>query len=204
VSFWRRLQLGRDPNGEAALVSAAQKGDRRAFDALVRAHERLLRAFLVRRAGPQSADDVLQETWMAAWTSLPSFRGRSRFKAWLFQVALHKCADQRRVSVAAGAEPIDEDMADDNARRLNPYVSVEMKHLVGEALDRLPETHRTLLEMYYFAELTLPEIAIVLNRNLNTVKYQFYKAHDRIAASLSDFAPEKATAATAMPQYKHQ
>jgi len=173
------------------LVRAAQQGDRKAFDSLVRAHERLLRAFLAKRAGPQAADDILQETWMAAWVSLPSFRGRSRFKAWLFQVALHKCADQRRSTSSTIAEPLEEDLPDDGDGRISPYAAVEMRHLVGEALDALPEGYRTLLELYYFAELTLPEIAATLDRNLNTVKYQFYKAHDRISTLLTDYAPDR-------------
>jgi DNA-directed RNA polymerase specialized sigma24 family protein len=42
------------------------------------------------------------------------------------------------------------------------------------------------LELYYYAELNLPEIAQVLNRNLNTVKYQFYRAHTQVAAAMGN------------------
>ena len=192
VNFWQSLQIGSGRSKEAALVSAAKRGDRKAFDALLHAHERLLRSFLAKRAGPQEADDILQETWMAAWTGLPSFQGRSRFKAWLFKVALYKCADRLRLSSVSRIEPIDDDIEGDRSAGLNPYAAAELKHVVGAALDELPDDSRLLLEMYYFAELTLPEIAIALNRNLNTVKYQFYKAHDRAAAALADFAPEQA------------
>lgn len=45
------------------------------------------------------------------------------------------------------------------------------------------------VEMYYYAELTLPEIALALGRNLNTVKYQFYRAHARAARELQESSP---------------
>jgi RNA polymerase sigma factor (sigma-70 family) len=56
------------------------------------------------------------------------------------------------------------------------------------ALRTLPEAQREVVELYYYAELTLPEIATSLNRNLNTVKYQFYRAHQAVARELG---PEK-------------
>ena len=48
-----------------------------------------------------------------------------------------------------------------------------VRHLLGE----LDEAQRGVLELYYYAQLTLAEIAAILGRNTNTVKYQFYRAH---------------------------
>ena len=61
---------------------------------------------------------------------------------------------------------------------------------MDEALLKLPENQREVLEMYYFAELTLPEIAGLLDRNLNTVKYQFYRAHTQVAEQLQESASD--------------
>ncbi len=49
----------------------------------------------------------------------------------------------------------------------------------------MPGAQREVLELYYYAELTLPEIAAALGRNLNTVKYQFYRAHALAAEGLA-------------------
>jgi RNA polymerase sigma-70 factor (ECF subfamily) len=177
-----RPRLGADT--EEGLVTAARRGDRRAFDALVRRHGGPLRGFVARRVGAGAADDVLQETWLAAWGALPRFAGRSRFKAWLYGIALHKARDHQR----AGARQAEEALPDGKgAPGAGPdaYAAVDLKHAVRGALDGLPEAQREVLELYYYAELTLPEIAQALARNLNTVKYQFYRAHALAAEALA-------------------
>lgn len=181
---WAALSIFGD--SEAGRVRAAQRGDRRAFDALVRAYEGPLRGFLVRRAGPGAADDVLQETLLAAWTAIPRFDGRSRFKAWLYGIALHKVTDSRR---AQGRAPVDawSDVAEDQASdEPDPFAASDLRHSVRAVLAELPPVQREVLELYYYAELTLPEVAETLGRNLNTVKYQFYRAHTQAADCLRE------------------
>ncbi len=55
------------------------------------------------------------------------------------------------------------------------------RHWVAGALESLSADQRQLLELYYFAELTLPEIAVALNKPVNSVKYQFYRAHKNVS-----------------------
>ena len=86
-----RLHVKEDTERER--VRAAQGGDRRAFDAIVRLHEDLLRGFLARRLPSIAVEDVAQETWLACWESLPRYNGHSRISAWLLGIALHKCKD---------------------------------------------------------------------------------------------------------------
>jgi RNA polymerase sigma-70 factor (ECF subfamily) len=164
-------------------VAAAQRGDRRAFDVLLQTYDKLLRGFLTRRVGADSVEDVLQETWMAAWMALPKFSRRSRFKAWLFSIAVHKTQDHHR---AQGRSPVESLSEEAEARLAGPdiYAAIDLKHAVQASLSRLPEAQREVLEMYYYAELTLPEIADALGRNQNTVKYQFYRAHALVADGL--------------------
>ncbi len=172
-------------DSESELVEAAQRGDRRAFDALVRAYERQLRGFLLRRIGSCAADDVLQETWLASWVALPRYTGRSRFKAWLFAIALHKCTDYLRARGRAAAElPLEEADVRGVAQK-DWYAAADTKQTVRALLVSLPVEQKEVVELYYYAELTLAEIAELLDRNLNTVKYQFYRAHTQIEQGLN-------------------
>jgi RNA polymerase sigma factor (sigma-70 family) len=66
------------------------------------------------------------------------------------------------------------------------HQDADNRHDIGQALLALPEAQREVLELYYYADLTLAEIASALNRNLNTVKYHFYKAHTAVADLLID------------------
>jgi len=158
----------------------------------VRNYSGLLGGYLARRVAPSAVEDLLQEVLLAGWVALPAFNGRSRFKAWLFGIAMHKCADFHR---AAGRDRIDnsvelpDNLSLSTSDSLDDWsASIDRKNAVKQALDELPSTQREVLEMYYYAELSLPEIASALGRNLNTVKYQFYRAHAQAAERLGEFS----------------
>lgn len=164
-------------DAEHRLVKAAQQGDRSAFDVLAQTYAPLLRGFVLRRVGADAVEDVVQETLIAVWTGLPRYSRRASFKAWLFAIALRKCADFHRARGRSVVEaPLEqaEFMAD---MRQDWYAAAEWKQTVRNLLTLLPEEQREVIELYYYAELTLPEIAVGVGRNINTVKYQFYRAH---------------------------
>ena len=188
VISWKGWGHGATDN-EQAWVRAAKRGDRGAFDRLVYVYGEPLRGFLVRRVGPERADDVSQETWLAAWVALPHFKARSRFKAWLYGIAVHKATDAARADGRAPATAeIDLDLV---AGGRDAFADADLRHAVGQTLSHLAPEQREVLELYYYAELTLPEIARALERNVNTVKYQFYRAHAQAADSLRPFDPAR-------------
>lgn len=173
---------------ETRLIQSAQRGDKTAFDRLVRSYAGPLLGFVARQVGPDAAEDVLQETWMAGWAALKTYRGQARFKAWLYAIARHKCLDYRRTKKRSAAE----ELSDDTPGLPVPedaYRASDRAQAVHTALSELPAAQQEVLELYFYAELTLPEIATMLGRNLNTVKYQFYRAHAQAALALKDYAP---------------
>lgn len=174
-----------DGGSEQRLVHAAQRGDRHAFDALTRAHVPLLRGYLRRRVGPDAVEDVLQETLIAGWTSLSRYSRRARFKVWLFSIAAHKCADHYRLC-GRGVTEIPLREAESMVGHRDVYEALDWKQAIQNALAQLPDEQRAVLELYYYAELTLAEVATVLGRNLNTVKYQFYRAHAQVEQELAE------------------
>lgn len=203
------------PEGEDAWVNAARKGDRQAFDALTRAHTRHLRGFLARRVGAEAVDDVLQETWLAVWTALPGYKRQARFKAWLFGIALHKINDHHRrlgrhpevLSVEGVNDPAERGgqtgspnlLADLVADPHDRYAEVDLRDAVDKALATLPEAQRQVLELYYYAALTLAEIATACGRSESTVKYQFYRAHAQLAEHLEPVLKGGLSVAPAKP-----
>jgi RNA polymerase sigma-70 factor (ECF subfamily) len=203
--FLRRFTPDDGTAQEQRLVQEARKQNRAAFDALVYAHHDRLRAFLLRRVGADAVEDVIQETFLAAWQALPRLDLRVRFKTWLFSIAVHKAADYHRSQGrrSEAETPLDFERLPALPSAQDTATDVENRATVQLLLDHLSDEQRQLLEMYYFAELTLPEIATVLNRNLNTLKYQFYRAHALAAQHLEqlDMMPQLETAQeTAMTQ----
>lgn len=171
-----------DPGKERKRVDLALQGDRAAFDELVEEYKGELSAFVRRRIAQHEVDDVVQDTWLAAWNSLRAFNRRSRFKTWLFGIAVNKCRDHYRSRTAAEqrlGEAHDEVPYVDSA-----YRGAEFRAVAKDLLEALPATQREVMELYYLSGFTLAEVAEILERNLNTVKYQFYRAHSDSLARL--------------------
>jgi RNA polymerase sigma-70 factor, ECF subfamily len=204
VSFWRQLTNklgGNDAGGEAGLVDAARRGDARAFDMLVSTYGTQLKGFVGRRVTSEAVDDLSQDIWIAVWNALPRFERRACFRTFLYGIAIHKCMDyhrgQKRNAGAVSADSLTEGAMNaalaaspggDRAVYKTPeelYAAAEARETVRIVVDTLPTAQREVLDLYYWAELTLPEIANVLNRNLNTVKYQFYRGHDLVAQGMA-------------------
>ena len=81
----------------ADLISRARAGDGEAFQQLTEPHRRELQVHCYRMLGSfQDAEDVLQDTLLAAWQGLGGFEGRASLRTWLYRIATHRCLDARR------------------------------------------------------------------------------------------------------------
>ena len=82
---------------ETTLVAAARQHDRAAFDRLVRAHERRLRAVVRRMVGhPDDTDDLVQEAMLKAWRGIADYRGEAGFGTWLCAIGARAAVDHLR------------------------------------------------------------------------------------------------------------
>jgi len=172
--------------GEQQRIVASQCGDREAFDALLEMHRGEIRRFILKRVPKDLADDLLQDIWLAAWVSIGEFDSRSRFRTWLFGIAINKCKTHYRSQQRKLAHvPIDDWVKARHAAPSQPRAS-DLEDQLPSVLEKLSENHRQLLDLYYYGELTLPEISRLLDRNLNTVKYQFYRAHAELASLIKE------------------
>jgi len=180
------------PDPDAPLVSAARGGDVRAFDALVYRYQSRLGQFVRARLDAAiDVDDVTQEIFLTAWRELPKFRAQSRFKTWLFGIALNRCAEAARkhlrLRIALGDGFTCTELWTDHPSLDDPYeysAAETEREIVRHRVAALPEPERRVLELYYYAELNLREISELTSVNLSTVKYRFYQAHRKLREQL--------------------
>jgi RNA polymerase sigma-70 factor (ECF subfamily) len=176
--------------GRKASLAAKGQG-REAFDSVVVENSDHLRRFISRRVREGDREDVLQETWLRAWQGFGSFDGRSSVRTWLYSVCYHTVQDHwRREQI----RPVSGDIfQDDEGATYFPseFAGVELREAMRGYWDSCTPGQRELLSMYYSEGLALPEISRILNRNLNTVKYQFYRAHEEAREKLLGSAPEE-------------
>jgi len=160
------------------LVKRARARDKTAFDELVAANSDALERFVARRVSANDREDVLQNTWLAAWESLPTFDGSCDFKTWVHSICYHKIQDHWR---REHGRPPTASLPDTEARATyfpKDFEGVDLRESLRAFWESCTDDQRELLRLYYSDGLTLKEISQVLHRNLSTVKYQFYRIHE--------------------------
>jgi RNA polymerase sigma-70 factor (ECF subfamily) len=168
------------------LIQRVGSGDRNAFEALYRRFARPVFGLALRRLGDRGrAEDALQETFASIWRSASTYRPeRGPGAPWLYAVARNAIVDRGRSRVEIPAEPPEEQAADPG-----PPEQAEASWLAWRmhlALQELPESERTLLELAYWSGLSQSEVAKFLNIPLGTVKTRTRSALARLADMLEE------------------
>lgn len=161
---------------DEVLIQQFKDGRKEAFDALYHRHLRGVYK-RVRYVVPESdIEDVIQEIFIAALKSLPSFRGDSQFGTWLRTLTNHKVAEFYRKRNRK-QEPQVASLTEDYARTDgNPPRMMEERVLIQRALQKLPENYREVILLRFAEELQFNEIAAAMNQNLEATKSLFRRA----------------------------
>jgi RNA polymerase sigma-70 factor (ECF subfamily) len=166
---------------DATLIRGTLAGRRADFDALVERYQTMLYAFVYRfvRDHEQTAD-ILQTTFLQAYTHLAQFSGRSSFKTWLHQIALNQCRQLHRSGHSRRHVPLDEiheaTLAAPDAEESNPG----LKGLLERLITRLPLRQREVLTLRIFSDLPFKEIARVEGMTENSAKVNYHHAITRL------------------------
>ncbi len=193
----RALQRAEDDE----LIRAAQKGDRSAFDSLVRRYDRsVLRLALHMLGNEQDAQDVHQDAFIKAYRHLSNFRFECSFYTWLYRIVTNLCLDQLRrrksrredpgtVLDSAGDEmDLMAHVADDRAGA-DPARELQRKHqhaAIQDALAELTPRERTVFELKHYQGLKLRTIGEMLSTTEETAKNTLFRATRKLRARLAE------------------
>lgn len=173
---------------DAALVAAAQGGDRFALDQLLRRHYDRIHAVCRRIAGTsRDADDACQEALIKIVRNLPRFDGRSSFGTWAYRIATNASLDElrkreRRPTLHAVDEHDRPEVVDPTAQRRTESLPDQL--LLDEALERLPDDLRLAVVLRDVGDLDYAEIAETLDVPIGTVKSRISRGRAALAAQL--------------------
>ncbi len=181
---------------DAHLVSAAASGDVRAFERLMRQHNRTM--FRTARAilrDDAEAEDALQEAYMQAYRSLGSFRADARFSTWLARIVvneslmrLRKSARRASIVPIQAATPVEEveRVSDDAMEKPDSSAErAEMRRLLEAQIDLLPDAYRTVFMLRAVEEMSVEEAAAVLDIPAATVRTRFFRARSLLREGLA-------------------
>ena len=159
-------------------------GNRRAFDSLVKRYQGGVRRFLTSLASGDEtlADDLAQETFIKAWTSLGTFKNRSNFGTWLYRIAYNVFYDYIRSRKQTC--PIDDaDSAMDELYQTTPSESYVVSD-VNEALRLLRTAERTCISLRLMEDLPIERIAEITGMPEGTVKSHLARGKEKLATYL--------------------
>jgi RNA polymerase sigma-70 factor (ECF subfamily) len=175
-------------------VARARDGDHDAFGEIVRHTQTQVYnlAYQILR-NPQEAEDLAQVAYVRAWRALPNFRGDSRFSTWLYRIVTNTCLNRRR-QLGRSVELGDDHLALAADGQLQPESSVierQTRRELWSAVGELPERYRTVLTLFYQAQLSYDDIAASLTLPLGTVKAQLSRARRALARLLERDEPHE-------------
>lgn len=171
---------------DVGLIAAMAAGNTEALDDLYARYGGQIFAFLMARLNNQTvAEEVLQDTMLAAWNHAASFRGESSVKTWLLVIARNRAINtQRRYQPQWVDMEAVYDLASSDT---GPYEAVERefdKARVRQALAHLSPDQREILTLFFYEHLTGPEIAEVLNISAGTVKSRLHRAKEALRRTI--------------------
>ena len=176
------------------LVNRFQNGDVDAFNPLVLKYEKKIYNLMYQQVrDPETAKDLCQEVFLKAFKALPNFKGGSAFYSWIYRIAINCSIDfqrQRNRSKVLTFEELPSD-ADDVLRMIDSHPSPEkfleekeLGRIIRKAVLELPPGQRRVFNLRHRRELTIKEIAVLLNRSEGTIKTHLHHAHRRLQDKL--------------------
>jgi RNA polymerase sigma-70 factor (ECF subfamily) len=169
--------------GDAELATAARAGSQIAFARIVDRHQQAVRAFLRRVAADrEEADDLAQETFIAAWRHLPSWRGEASLRSWLFAIAWKKAANGRRALFRRLAR--DTGFAEKTELERPGDGGSEDRLALASAIADLPLAQRAAAALCLAEDYSHSEAAEILGLPLGTLKSHVARARAKLLSAL--------------------
>jgi len=171
------------------LIKKALKGDQKAFAAIMERYQPSVYYMMLKMVNNrEDAMDLTVETFTKAFEKLDSYKPDFAFSTWLFRLASNNSIDyirRKKMNILSLDELFEGNASDKTllirSHNLNPEeksIRKQQASLLKQIVNTLPNRYRILINLFYFDELSVEEIALQLDLPKNTVKGQLSRARD--------------------------
>ena len=178
---------------DAELIYSILAGDEAAFSTLVKKYQKSVHALAWRKIGDfHIAEEITQDTFLQAHKKLASLKNPSQFAGWLYVIADRLCKEwfrkkrlKKRLNMqsleATSEETLEKtDYAHYTAEQREKETVEHQREIVQRLLEKLPESERTVMVLYYLGEMSCEEIGRFLGVSPNTVKSRLRRARESL------------------------
>jgi RNA polymerase sigma-70 factor (ECF subfamily) len=175
------------------LIGRIAKGDRLAMQVLFARHHVRVYRFVLRLVGNEAiAEDLISEVFLDVWRQADRFEGRSAVSTWMLAIARFK-------ALSALRKRPDEELDEETASAIedtedDPEVSMQKKdkgQVLRKCLDALSPEHREIIDLVYYHEKSVEEVAEIVGIPENTVKTRMFYARKKLAELLKAAGVER-------------
>ena len=177
-----------------ALAAKAQQGDKAAIEAIYKEFREKVYFFILRIVAiTDTAEDLTSDTFTTAIENISQLRSGESFVGWLYSIAYSKCVgyikESSRTLATSSSEELE--MLIEGSKLNEPIllpddyaVNRETKAQLKEIIDSLPADMRAAVIMYYYDEMTIPEVSAALETNDNNTRQKLFQARKKIKAKV--------------------
>ena len=167
---------------DEVLIGRIAKGDRLAMQVLFARHHVRVYRFVLRLVGnPTVAEDLISDVFLDVWRQADKFEGRSAVSTWMLAIARFK-------ALSALRKKPDEELDEETAETIedtsdNPEVALEKKDksvVLRQCLEKLSPEHKEIIDLVYYHEKSVEEVAEIVGIPENTVKTRLFHARQKI------------------------
>lgn len=170
---------------DIGLIDRCLAGDREAFSNLVMKYQKPLYSMLYRLVSDHDdASDLLQKTFVRAFTALNGFERRASFKTWLYQIAINLAKNFYRDRSVVKGVPIDDVVIPQNPKTLDAMAEDQDRRMLRRALTSLPERQRITVILRVQEGKKFEEIAEIMGCSIGTAKANYHHAVQKLKAMM--------------------
>jgi RNA polymerase sigma-70 factor (ECF subfamily) len=176
-----------DASIDGALIAQWMAGDERAATAIVERHAGALARFAVRLGVDEDVDELVQDTFIKAFSALDSFRSDSSLRTWLFTIERRLVIDRRRSAARRGREvAVDDGDAATEYDALDALVADEAAQRLASAIGRLTRMQREVFTLRVQEGRSYKEIAEILESSEGAARVHYHNAMRAVKEFLDD------------------
>ena len=174
---------------DSRLIKGALAGDDTAYSHLMHKYHDAIFSFIFRMVHDhEQVEDLTQEAFIKAFSSLKNFNEEFAFSTWLYKIATNNCIDhirRRKLQMYSIDKPIESkdsdytfELPDDSYEADKELISDQRALFLQEAIDQLPEKYRRVILLRHSEERSYEEIAKMLRIPIGTVKAHIFRARE--------------------------
>lgn len=176
------------------IINLVLKGQQQPFSVLVDRYQHFVFTIAMRYVdNREEAEEIAQDVFVKTYRSLAGFNGKSKFSTWLYAITHHTCLSYLRkrktATVSVDAYPVIENTLSATEKASDKIDTNSTRTLLNKAMSRLDKQDAEILTLFYQAEQSLEEIAIIMGQTPNNVKVRLFRARQKLKNILEQHYP---------------